>query len=108
MAWNIHVRVDECESMSILLNNEDWKSWYRTDGDVTWPVPPRFADLAKIKVGATVHPEGKNGKLEVKWDGRLVQTFDFDNYEDHECNKPSPPPAPREPGRDGGDHGTHH
>ena len=36
-------------------------------------------------------PEGKNGYMEAVWDGSVVQRYDFDNYEDHDCHKPSPP-----------------
>jgi hypothetical protein len=96
MAWYVRFIPNECDSISALVNNEQWTKWYRTAGDQTQILPMRFRDLPRIKIGATVSPEGKNGSLEVKWDDRVVKRYDFDNYEDHDLSN-APPPPPQRP-----------
>src|SRR6266700_34796 len=100
MAWFVHFIPNECDSISVLVNNEYWTRWFKTAGDTTIPLPPRFQGMGGLKVGATVSPEGKNGSIEVKWDGRVIKRYDFDNYEDHDLNN-----APPDPGHEHGGHG---
>jgi hypothetical protein len=95
MAWYVHFIPNECDSISVLVNNEYWTKWFRTSGDQKYPLPPRWRDLPRLKIGATVSPEGKNGTIEAMWDGRVVKRYDFDNYEDHDVSNTPPAPTSR-------------
>src|SRR3712207_5311507 len=100
MAWYVEFIPNECNTIAVMLNNEYWTTWDRTDGKVRWILPERFRNLSRIKIAATVSPEGKNGTIEVDWDGRVVKRYDFDDSEDHELDS-----APRKDPPDRGGRG---
>ena len=96
MTWFVHFIPNECDSISVLINNAFWRTWFRTAGEVTWALPQRYQGVGQLKVSASVSPEGKNGSMEVKWDDRVIQRYDFDDFEPHDVSN-APPSPPREP-----------
>jgi hypothetical protein len=88
MSWNIHFMPDECDSISVNINGESWTTWNASEGDTRKDLPGKWANNNKIKVYAAVHPEGKNGSMDVCWDGEVRQEFRFDADEDHDVEKP--------------------
>lgn len=98
MAWYVRFIPNECDRISVMVNNEAWTSWHRTEGNKRVILPDRFRNLGSVKIGATVAPEGKNGTIEVDWDGRMIKRYDFDNYEDHTVSNAPPRKDPPDRG----------
>ncbi|MBY0459444.1 MAG: hypothetical protein K2V38_19150, partial [Gemmataceae bacterium] len=70
--------------VSVLVNGDFWNpsgaadakaTWLRTDGEKTFPLPDAHQGAAELRVVAVSRDWGKDFKLEILKDGRVVETI---------------------------------
>jgi len=89
MPWYVRFTPNECDRITVYINNEYWTTWSASAGVVRRVLPEKWRNSSTIKVWCAVAPEGRNGSVDVMWDDAVQQEFRFDDDEEHEVDRPS-------------------
>ena len=87
MGWSVRFIPNKCQSISVSINSQFWMTWHIHYGNIRVSLPSQWVDFSPIKVYAIVHPEGKNGRMEVYWNNVLKQKFELNGDEEHVIEK---------------------